>query len=46
MGLEDGDYECRAQPRQTDAVDQFVAREADGYKAEGFSRLGQSVLCP
>ena len=26
------------QPRQTDAVDQFVAREANGYKAEGFSR--------
>ena len=26
------------QPRQTNAVDQFVAREANGYKAEGFSR--------
>ena len=26
------------QPGQTDAVDQFVAREANGYKAEGFSR--------
>ena len=26
------------QPRQTDAVDQFVAREANGYKADGFSR--------
>ena len=30
--------DCRVQPRQTDAVDQFVAREANGYKAEGFSR--------
>ena len=29
-------------PGQTDAVDQFVAREANGYKAEGFSR--QRVL--
>ena len=28
---------------QTDAVDQFVAREANGYKADGFSRHG--VLC-
>ena len=26
------------QPRQTDAVDQFVAQEANGYEAEGFSR--------
>ena len=26
------------QPRQTDAVYQFVEREANGYKAEGFSR--------
>ena len=26
------------QPRQNDAVDQFVAREANGYRAEGFSR--------
>ena len=26
------------QSRQTDAVDQFVAREANGYKAVGFSR--------
>ena len=30
--------DCRVQPRQTDAVDQFVAREANGYKADGFSR--------
>ena len=29
--------------RQTDAVDQFVAQEADGFKAEDFSR--QKVLC-
>ena len=28
------DSDCRVQPRQTDAVDQFVAREANGYKAE------------
>ena len=28
------DSERRVQPRQTDAVDQFVAREANGYKAE------------
>ena len=32
------DSERRVQHRQTDAVDQFVTREADGYKAEGFSR--------
>ena len=32
------DSDCRVQPRQTDAVDQFVAREANGYKAEGFTR--------
>ena len=37
------DSDRRVQPRQTDAVDQFVAREANGYKAEGFSR--QRVLC-
>ena len=37
------DSERRVQPRQTDSVDQFVAREARGYKAEGFSR--QRVLC-
>ena len=30
--------DCRVQPGQTDAVDPFVAREANGYKAEGFSR--------
>ena len=27
------DSERRVQPRQTDAVDQFVSREANGYKA-------------
>ena len=32
------DSDCRVQPRQTDAVDQYVAREANGYKAEGISR--------
>ena len=31
------DSDCRVQPRQTDAVYQFVAREANGCKAEGFS---------
>ena len=25
------------QPRQTDTVNQFHAREADGYKAKGFT---------
>ena len=34
--------QLRVRLGQTDAVDQFVAREADGYKAEGFSR--QRVL--
>ena len=29
----------RVQPRQTDAVDHFVVREADGYKAEGFMSM-------
>ena len=40
MGLpaRGGPGQRRVQPRQTDAVDQFVAREANGYKAEGFSR--------
>ena len=27
------DSECRVHPRQTDAVDQFVSGEANGYKA-------------
>ena len=30
--------DCRVQPGQTDEVDPFIAREARGYKAEGFSR--------
>ena len=34
----DRDSDCRMQPRQTDAVDQFVTREANGCNAEGFSR--------
>ena len=32
------DSERPVQPRQTDAVDWFGAREANGYKAGGFSR--------
>ena len=32
------------QPRQTDAVDKFVAREANGYKAEVFSRQRDFIL--
>ena len=32
------------QPRQTEAVDQLVAREANGYKAEGFSGSRQRVF--
>ena len=36
--------DCRVQPRQSDAVDQFVAREANGYKAEGFSRDSESFI--
>ena len=38
MGLPGRSGHCRVQPRQADAVDQFVAREANGYKADGFSR--------
>ena len=34
------DSERRVQPRQTDAVDQFVAREANGYIAEPEGRRG------
>ena len=30
-------------PRQTDAADRFVAREANGHNAEGFSRQRQSI---
>ena len=38
LGTAGRDSDCRVQPRQTDVVDQLVAREANGYKAEGFSR--------
>ena len=38
------DSEASDAARQTDAVDQFVARGANGYKAEGFSR--QIVFSP
>ena len=37
------DSERGVQPRQTDAVDQSVPREANGYKAEGFSRQPERV---
>ena len=40
-----GSLGCTVQPRQTDAVDQFVARAADGYKARAESFLRQKVLC-
>ena len=35
---------CPVQPKRTDAVDQFVAREANGYKATGAALIGQAVL--